>query len=252
MTVEFPERPKVVADVVARLADGRILHLEFQLSNDPRMHWRCFHYYGAIQELCEDAEVIQAVIYLGNGPMTMRSGIQRPNCDYRYQILNMLEFPAEVFLESTNDAERVLALLCQSPDPRETIRQVLTSWRDLPRTALLENLERLRTLSQLRGREIIAVEEIERMPFDLDITESILYKRGEARGVAMGQAQGVIVGEERGVVKGEARMLTLMLENRFGPLPESALRRLAEASIEQLERWGKRAIAGDLEDVFAE
>jgi hypothetical protein len=48
LTVEFPFRPKMVADVVARLADGKILHLEFQLTNDPRMHWRCYHYYGAI------------------------------------------------------------------------------------------------------------------------------------------------------------------------------------------------------------
>ena len=51
LNIEFPSRPKMVADVVARLADGKILHLEFQLTNDPRMHWRCYHYRGVIQEL---------------------------------------------------------------------------------------------------------------------------------------------------------------------------------------------------------
>ena len=65
LSVEFPARPKVVADVEARLADGKILHLEFQLSNDPRMHWRCYHYYGAIQEQWEDAEILQVVVYVG-------------------------------------------------------------------------------------------------------------------------------------------------------------------------------------------
>ena len=77
LTIEFPERPKVMADIVARLVDGTILHLEFQLSNDPRMHWRCYHYFGAIQEQWEDSEVIQVVMYIGNGPMTMKSGIQK-------------------------------------------------------------------------------------------------------------------------------------------------------------------------------
>ena len=65
LSVEFPSRPKMVADVVARLADGTILHVEFQLTNDPRMHWRCYHYFGAIQEEWPDAHVIQVVIYLG-------------------------------------------------------------------------------------------------------------------------------------------------------------------------------------------
>ena len=58
LSVEFPSRPKMVADVVARLADGTILHVEFQLTNDPRTHWRCFHYFGAIQEEWPAAQVL--------------------------------------------------------------------------------------------------------------------------------------------------------------------------------------------------
>ena len=50
LSVEFPSRPKMVADVVARLVNGRILHVEFQLANDPR--------FGAIQEEFTDADVI--------------------------------------------------------------------------------------------------------------------------------------------------------------------------------------------------
>ena len=39
LTVEFPVRSKLGEDAVVRLVDGKILHLEFQLTNDPRMHW---------------------------------------------------------------------------------------------------------------------------------------------------------------------------------------------------------------------
>ena len=35
LNVEFPRKHKMVADVVALLKDGRILHLEFQVKNEP-------------------------------------------------------------------------------------------------------------------------------------------------------------------------------------------------------------------------
>ena len=56
LNVEFPPRHKMVADVVARLADGRIVHLEFQVDNDPDMHWRCYHYFGSISQQWPDAD----------------------------------------------------------------------------------------------------------------------------------------------------------------------------------------------------
>lgn len=144
-SIEFPPRPKVVADVVALLTDGSILHLEFQLSIDPRMHWRCYFYYGAIEEQWEDAEVRQVVVYIGNGPVRMKREIKKKRCDYSYDIVDMKELPEETFLESPSDSKRVLALLCASADVRETIRRVLGSWRHLPAKELLENIDRLKT-----------------------------------------------------------------------------------------------------------
>jgi hypothetical protein len=240
LTVEFPERPKLVADVVARLTDGSILHLEFQLTNDPRMHWRCYHYYGTIQEMWEESEMIQVVIFVGNDAMRMKTGVDRTKCKYWYDVLDMNDVPASTFLESTNDAERVMALLCDSADPRETVKQVLASWKGQPEKQLWENIERLRVLSQLRGFEIIAIEEIERMPFDLiDETDSIWYKRGEARG------------EARGETAGMAKIVLRLLDHRFGPLSDSVRERLTTASKEQLEQWADRVPdARQLSDVF--
>jgi hypothetical protein len=233
LTIEFPPRPKMIADVVARLADGRILHLEFQLSNDPRMHWRCYHYFGAIQEQWEESEVIQVLIYLGNGPMQMKGRIERRSLNYWFEIVDMCQIEASVFLDSPNDAERVLALLCESTDPRAIIRGVLASWKHLTDKVLLENLDRLKTLSHLRGTEIIAVEEIERMPFDLDMTTSISYKKAAA--------------------SGEARLLTLLLESQFGPLPESIRHRIDQGSTDDIEAWGIRALrARQFDEVFTD
>ena len=101
LSVEFPARPKLVADVVARLADGKILHIEFQLANDPRMHWRCYHYFGAIQEQWEDAEVIQVVVFVGNGPVQMKREIQKTRLQYSYEIVDMKDLSADLILTSS-------------------------------------------------------------------------------------------------------------------------------------------------------
>lgn len=253
LSVEFPSRPKLVAGVVARLADGRILHLEFQLTNDPRMHWRCYHYFGAIQERWEEEEVVQVVIYLGNGPVTMKREIKRKRLDYSYDILDMHQLVPEIFLKSHGDSERVLALLCDSQDPRKTIRQVLASWKHLSRQELLENIDRLRTLAQLRGTEIIAKEGIEQMPLEFDITKSIFFKEGEQHGLKVGLRTGLKQGRKKGEATALARVLTRLLEQRFGPVSETVHERVTKAAIRQLEIWALRAPkARKLKDVFAD
>ena len=249
LNIEFPARPKLLADVVARLADGKILHLEFQLSNDPRMHWRCYHYRGAIQELWEDAEVIQIVVYLGNGPVRMIHEIKKRRLDYSYEIVDMKELPADAFLDSPSDSERVLALLCHSEDPRKVIRQVLGSWRHLSHQELLENIDRLKTLSQLRGMEIIAFEELERMPFHLDITENLFFKEAYKEAYKLA----VVAVEKETEQRGEAKILAIQLRHRFGPLADLVQLRIESASTAQLEQWAIRATeARTLDDVFAD
>lgn len=221
----------MVADVVALLTDGRILHLEFQVKNDPDMHWRCYHYFGAIQQRWPKADVVQVVVYLGSLPLEMQSSISRPTCHFCFDILNLQEVPARLFLNSPRSPERVLAVVSKSANPRTTIRRILASWKGLPENELRENVDRLRTLSQLRKLEIMTVEEVGRMPFELDITESEIYKLGQAQ---------------------EARqILSLLLEGRFGPLTRTSRKRIDEASQEQLRRWIKQsAHAQKLAGVF--
>ena len=156
---------------------------------------------------------------------------------HSFDIVDMKEIPAEVFLDSPSDSERVLALLCQSGDPRETIRRVLGSWRHLPEKELLNNIDRLKTLCQLRGHGIMVGEEVGRMPFSIEaeMRESIFFK--DACKLVR---KDVLVD-----------MLTRQLEHRFGPLPEREKQILATASVGQLETWVVRATdVHCLEDVF--
>lgn len=58
-------------------------------------------------------------------------------------------------------------------------------------------------------------------------------------------------GEARGEVRGAARLLIQVLTARFGDLPESASKKVSEASAAQLEKWGTRAATvKTLDEVF--
>ena len=60
-----------------------------------------------------------------------------------------------MFLNSARNAERALAVVSKSADPRATIRRILASWKTLPEREIKENIDRLRTLSQLRKQVIM-------------------------------------------------------------------------------------------------
>ena len=71
-----------------------------------------------------------------------------------------------------------------------------------------------------------------------------LEARGEARGIAKGEALGIAKGEALGIAKGRAegrkQDLIRLLERRFGPLPQAARKRIADA--DQLDGWIDRVL----------
>ena len=64
-----------------------------------------------------------------------------------------------------------------------------------------------------------------------------LRQEGESIGLEKGLQEGESIGLERGLQEGEARILTRLLELRFGPLPDEFAACIAAASTLQLERW---------------
>lgn len=72
------------------------------------------------------------------------------------------------------------------------------------------------------------------------------------QGRKAGRKEGLEEGHKEGRREGLADLLTMQLEDRFGPLPEHAVRALATARTSSLRAWGKRVLAAEsLDDVFA-
>ena len=87
------------------------------------------------------------------------------------------------------------------------------------------------------------------MLIEIDIAQNAMYKWGQEEGVA----QGVVQGVAQGLVQGEAKLLTRVLEGKFGPLSGPIRTRIAGASVEWLDRWADRSVGAEtLDEVFAD
>jgi predicted transposase YdaD len=59
---------------------------------------------------------------------------------------------------------------------------------------------------------------------------------------AEGKAEGMQVGEANGLRKGKADSLLLVLEQKFGPLPQELLEKIEDADLATLESWMRRGV----------
>ncbi|WP_347986264.1 Rpn family recombination-promoting nuclease/putative transposase [Methylomonas sp. AM2-LC] len=82
---------------------------------------------------------------------------------------------------------------------------------------------------------------------DVELKQTRFYQEIAAEERCEGKKEGKLEGK----LEGECHLLIRQLNKRFGPLPQSALQKLEQAKIEQLELWGERILdAKSLAEVF--
>ena len=67
LTVEYPSVQMRRPDLLVRLTDGRLYHLELQSSNDTDMAWRMLEYLVSIYRQFDQVP-LQQVLYVGDKP----------------------------------------------------------------------------------------------------------------------------------------------------------------------------------------
>ncbi|UEM06482.1 DUF4351 domain-containing protein [Skermanella rosea] len=216
-------------DMVARLMNGSIFHLELQAGPDARLDWRMLEYYGPISELNDGAPVTQLVLHLGERGRDKPAGIAHPNLNFAYHVRYIGDLDPRPLLDSPAPEDAVLAILCGSDDIRTRVRNILTRLVPLDRRARDDAAAKLLILAQLRRAVPVVKEELKSMAVQINVDEHP-YLREIA---AMGEARG----EARGEIKGKAGSLIRQIERRLGQVPHSVLERVRGGSAEELDRW---------------
>jgi hypothetical protein len=225
VNVEQPKVTNIRVDLLARMEDGSLRHVEAQATNEPEMERRQAEYYLGFHRLLKE-HVEQVVLYVGREPLKMRPVFETPSMRYEFQLLDMHEVDGEPLVRSNDWGDNLLALLTPVEQER-VLRRVEEQIRKL-KGEEQETAARLFVI--LAG--IIGLEEtVVRRLNMIDIMENKV----------LGPA----------ILKGEATIVARLLEKRFGTLPEWVSEKLGSAKEAELLTWADRVLsARTLNDIF--
>jgi len=231
------------ADLVARLANQQLLHLEVQSDNDDEMLWRELEYCGLIAQIHHQVP-LQIVLYVGAAPARFITNIDNADLKYRYHLVDIKTLDCTTLLESESLSDNLLALLGKLQDKAEAVRRVMYKIAQLPQKKRADMSEKLAILMGLRPTELPKLIQKEAtVPITVDLEENPLFVEIFERYTQRG--------EQRGEQRANITMLSRLLKKRFGELPNWVNVRLEQATAPELERWSLTFLdVTRLEDVF--
>jgi hypothetical protein len=160
LNVEVPKVHERRVDLVISLADGAILHMELQSSNDPRMAYRMLEYWPLIKARFK-RPLRQTVLYVGRRKMAIPSRLDEDRVRIDYDVVDFREIPVEPLLRSGNAGDLVLAVLAGGGDAQ--LQEILGRAARIPGTRREALLAKILILSDLRGITGKVEWELERM-----------------------------------------------------------------------------------------
>ncbi|WP_295883691.1 hypothetical protein [uncultured Thiohalocapsa sp.] len=231
--------------------DGRRTALLFVLEEETdtskfSIH-RLAHYCLDLAELFETDRVVPVAIFLRDGDPAASLTLGGDRYDFltfRYLACALPDLPWEAWRDSDNIVARVnLPNMRYAPSERVAVYALA-----------LRGLVQLEPDPEKRLKYADFVDiyanltDAEREQYERDYPEET--KTMQSLTTRM-REEGERIGERRGIQLGEAAMLLLLLEDKFGPVPEQVRAQVEAANPESLLRWSRRVLrAESIEDVF--
>ncbi|MDM8564549.1 hypothetical protein QUF74_02755 [Candidatus Halobeggiatoa sp. HSG11] len=127
LDTEFERIESRRADIVAKIDNEYILHLEIQNNNDYQMPYRMLRYLLDINLIAPKYNIKQYIIYIGKEKLCMRNYVKNINLDYNYTIIDMKTIDCEYFLRQDKPDALVLAILCdfKGKNPHEIVGYII-------------------------------------------------------------------------------------------------------------------------------
>jgi hypothetical protein len=99
LNVELPRVSAPRMDMLCQRADGRLVNIEFQTTNDSDMVEREAVYYLETYRALKKYP-IPVVLYLGKEPMRMRDRIETDHMKFQMRMIDIREFDGDALAES--------------------------------------------------------------------------------------------------------------------------------------------------------
>ena len=246
LNVEFQHIIERRADVVARLEDDSLFHLEIQGQNNDAICYRMGIYCLLISEKYR-LPVKQTVLYLGGPKMRMKSELDAGGTKVSFRLIDIREIDADRLLQSGCAGDLALAMLANGGTER--LAEIARRASELTGEARVRVLSQLILLSGLRGVSEQLKMEITMGSLQIDIRDNVILR--EVWEEVM--AEGIAEGKAKGDVIGKLSTLRRQLKTKFGHVPKWVEERLEKADKAQVELWlDQVVIAESLEGVIGE
>ena len=205
LDMEFERVESRRADIVAKINDVFLLHLEIQNDNDYTMQYRMLRYWVDISLLKMKLPIKQYVIYIGKEKLYMKNEINTPNLNYTYNIIDMREIDCRYFLTQDNPDALILAILCdfKGKNPSDIIKFIIDKLVEYTKDDLQAFRKYMLMLEELSGnRDLKSLVKEQEMLSDIKYEDLPSYEIGWEKGMEEGVQQGMQQGMEEGVQQG--------------------------------------------------
>jgi predicted transposase/invertase (TIGR01784 family) len=182
-------KPDVLKKVTDKKGETFVLHIEFQVKNEPKMVFRMGEYFIMLLRRYE-LPVRQYVIYIGAGIPTMTDHIHSGPMNFKYQLISLSAVDYHLLLRSDKPEEKMLAILANfgDGDPKRIVENIVnqiitTSNGDFSKH---RHIRQLRILAQLRNLAPESLQIMDSVGNYMSEEKDILYRRGELKGMEKG------------------------------------------------------------------
>ncbi len=130
LETKFPKVEEKEADLVVKLEDDTIFHLEIQSTDDKTMPKRMLQYALLIENI-HGQFPLQSVLYIGEKEIEIKNSIKTEHINYQFDVKNIKEIDCSVLIESEDINDNVLAILCNVKDIDKLLKRFKGSSKDL-------------------------------------------------------------------------------------------------------------------------
>ena len=227
--VELPEVRNRRVDMLGETAEGGLVHIELQSTNDASMALRMMEYCSAVYRQF-DRFPEQVVLYVGEAPLRMTGAIRGPHVSFDCRIADIRDLDGECLLESDRIGDNILAVLARVRDQRDAVRRILGRIAAGDPAERADALAGFLILAALRKLAEVVEREVRQMPLLNDIMDHPVLGREFRRGM------------EQGLHDGELILLLRQIERRFGSVPARLRERLTALSGPEIEEVAFRLL----------
>ncbi|NJL47789.1 MAG: Rpn family recombination-promoting nuclease/putative transposase [Leptolyngbyaceae cyanobacterium SM2_5_2] len=225
---ELSLEPIRADSLILLTSDPVVLQIEFQTEPDSTMPFRMADYRLRVYRRFPQKRMQQVVIYLmsSKSDLVYQTVFEIPGTRHEFEIVRLWEQPTQIFLESPGLLP--LAVLTQTPDPNQTLRQVASRIGSIPDKQMQSNVAA--SAGILAG-----------LTLDRDFINQVLRRKIVEQSVIYQEWREEFLqeGRQEGRQEGERSLILRQLTRRFGAVPEGLSDRLSTLSLDQLEALGE-------------